>query len=119
MSPSNFDEDGAAILARRQYFIALALGSLATGCASRAVGAEGNESSDTDAMSSSSTTGGSTTGDEGTSGPSGGTEAGGDPTIMGESASCACSSPREEVPLGAALGLLVLGLIAPRRQRRG
>ena len=40
MSPSSFDEDGAAILARRQYFIALALGGLA-GCTSRVVGSEG------------------------------------------------------------------------------
>ena len=55
MSDSSHDPDRAAILARRQRFIALALSSVASGCASRAVGAEEGSSSTSVTATSSST----------------------------------------------------------------
>ena len=47
----------------------------------------------------------------------GGSTSSGDPGLDDGDASCACSTPSDELPLGAALGLLVLGLLGPWRRR--
>ena len=65
-------------------------------------------------------TGGDGDGDgdgSGTDGDSAGGTSGGDPGLDDGNASCGCSTPSGEAPFGAALGLLVLGLIGPWRCR--
>lgn len=86
-------------------------------CTSYPEGETGGDGDGDGGTDGSGTDGGDTDG-SGTDGEDtdGGTS-GGDPGLDDGSASCACSAPGRDVPLGAALGLLVLGLLGPWRRR--